>query len=79
MTTLTCLFWKSQSITTKTCSVQYSQCNQELAFTDGNSTSNRVILQFDIPRRSDCYSYAVRASDGTNTVIVKDQFESGKQ
>ena len=77
--TLTCLFWNSWNNTTKTCSVQYSQCNQELVFIDGNSTSNRVVLQFDIPRRSDCYSYTVRASDGTNTVIVKDRFESGKQ
>ena len=77
--TLICLFKNSRNITTKMCSVQYSQCDQELAFSDGNSTSDRVILQFAIPITSDCYSYTVRASDGTNTVIIKDVIEPDKQ
>ena len=43
---------------------------------DGNSTSDRVILQFQV---SDCYSYTVRASDGTNTVVIKGRVDPGKQ
>ena len=54
---LTCLFRNGRNITTKMCSVQYSQCDQELVLmSDGNSTSDRVILQF---QGSDCYSYTV--------------------
>ena len=75
--TLTCLFQNSRNITTKMCSVQYSQCDQELVLmSDGNSTSDRVILQFQV---SDCYSYMVRASDGTNTVLFKGRVDPGKQ
>ena len=63
--------------------MEYSVCNQQQVFTtEGNSTlelPNRVTLQFSLPGDSDCYMYTIRASDGTNTVVVEGRMnQSGK-
>ena len=80
--TLTCLFWNSPNTTIKTCNVQYSQCDREPVFvSNGNSTSeypNTVILRFVLPSGSDCYTYTVRASDGTSNVVLKGRIDSSK-
>ena len=72
--TLSCLFKNNQSDSTNVCRVEYTPCNQEETFTsERNSTldfPNKVTLQIDLPSGSDCYTYIVRASDGTSMVIV---------
>ena len=81
--TLTCLFWNSQNTTTKTCSVQYGQCDQKpTSNSDGNSTSefpDRVTLRFALSSHSDCYVYTVRASDGVTSVVLNERVDPGKQ
>ena len=63
--------------------MEYSLCNQERVFTmERNSTlefPNRVTLQLGLPSGSDCYTYTIRASDGTSTVVVEGRVDpSGK-
>ena len=83
--TLTCIFQNNESSIEKMCSVKYADCNQEEAskYTEGNSTlefPDRVILQIILPSGSDCYTYTVRANDGTNnTVAVKGRVDLGRQ
>ena len=78
--TLTCRFQNNLNTVEKTCSAVYSLCNQEDIFTTmGNSTSefpNQVTLQ--IPSGSDCYTYTIRASDGTSSVMVQGRVDPGK-
>ena len=75
--TLTCQFQSTtQSSAERMCSVKYSVCDQEEIFSnEGNSTtmvsSDKVILPLRLPSGSDCYTYRVTASDGTNTVVVE--------
>ena len=79
--TLTCRFRNNQSSVEKTCSVEYSLCGQEQVFKDErNSTLESpdwVILQFTLPSRCSCYTYTVRASNGTNTVVIEEKVDSG--
>ena len=80
--TLTCLFQNKQNTVEKTCSVEYSLCNQDTVFTsEGNSTvefPDRVVLKINLPSGSDCYMYTVHANDSTNTVMVEGSVDPGK-
>ena len=63
------------------CSIEYTLCGQEQVFSnEGNSSleaPDRVKLQLSLPSGSDCYMYAVTASDGASTVIVVGMIDSG--
>ena len=78
--TLTCLFQNDQKSVKKTCSVEYSICNQDRVFYEvGNNTlefPDRVTLEI---KESDCYTYTIIASDGTKTVMVEGRVNPGKQ
>ena len=72
---LTCQFQNNQNTIQKTCRVVYGVCGQQQVFiVEGNSTAgspNRVTLQLNLSRGTNCYTYTLTAYDGTSTAMVE--------
>ena len=81
--TLTCQFHNTQNTNQRTCSAEYSVCDEEQVFTvEGNSTlesPDRVTLEISLPSESDCYTYTITAYNGSRTAMVEGKVDtSGK-
>ena len=79
--TITCVFLNTGSQNgNHMCSIRYGSCQQEFSHDSQGSTTvefpDRVVIQIKLSG-SECYVYSVKASNGTFSVIVEGNINTG--
>ena len=70
--TVICRFQSHLDTTVKTCSIRYGQCNKNLSqYAEAMSTADIISLKLSLELANQMYCYAIKATNGTFTVIVE--------